>query len=124
MQYNYSGANKAPHLWRRSQRALQNHVEGSNPSAASKGLVIFYITSPFFFFEIIKKILYNIYVKRKKGNKNITYKQAVAIPFEETCIEIIDYYHEAPDYFEFIGTCGGDVMRYRVYKETGKVYEK
>ena len=51
-------------------------------------------------------------------------KQAVKILFEETCIEIIDYYHEAPDYFEFIGTCGGDVMRYRVYKETGKVYEK
>ena len=54
----------------------------------------------------------------------MTYKQAVEILFKETCIEIIGYYHEAPDYFEFIGTCGGDVMKYRVYKKTGKVYEK
>lgn len=54
----------------------------------------------------------------------MTYKEALNILFEETPIEDIMAYHEAPDFWEFVGTTGGDPVRYRVYKSTGKVYEK
>ena len=29
-----------------------------------------------FFFDLLKKICYNIYVKKKKGNKNAGYKRS------------------------------------------------
>ena len=54
----------------------------------------------------------------------MTYKEALSILFEETPIEIIEYHHEAPDYWEFIGSAGGDVLHYRVYKKDGAVYAK
>jgi hypothetical protein len=54
----------------------------------------------------------------------MTYKEALNILFEETSIEDIMAFHEAPDYWEFVGTAGGDPVRYRVYKENGKIYEK
>jgi hypothetical protein len=54
----------------------------------------------------------------------MTYKEALDILFEETPIDIIHGYHESPEYWEFVGAAGGDAVRYRVYKNTGKVYEK
>jgi hypothetical protein len=54
----------------------------------------------------------------------ITQKQAYEILFNSTPIEEIDRAYETPDYYEFVGSCGGDVMRYRVYKKDGSVYEK
>lgn len=54
----------------------------------------------------------------------MTYKEALNILFEETSIEDILAYHEAPNYWEFVGTAGGDPVRYRIYKENGEVYEK
>ena len=54
----------------------------------------------------------------------MTYKQAVNILFEETPTDYILEYFETPDCFQFNVSCGGDLCRYRVYKETGKVVEK
>lgn len=54
----------------------------------------------------------------------MTYKEAIKILFENTCIETVTAYHETPDFWEFVGECGGDSLRYRVYKSSGKVYEK
>lgn len=53
----------------------------------------------------------------------MTTKEAMNILFDSTPIETIDRIIETPDYIEFVGECGGDVMRYRVYNN-GKVYEK
>lgn len=55
--------------------------------------------------------------------KRITIKEATKIVLENTCIEIIDDIFQTPDYVEFRGTCGGDVLKFRVYND-GKVYEK
>lgn len=55
--------------------------------------------------------------------KRITIKEATKIVLENTCIEIIDDTFQTSDYVEFRGTCGGDVLRFRVYND-GKVYEK
>ena len=54
----------------------------------------------------------------------MTHRQALEIVYYKTPIEIIISSHETPDFFEFVGECGGDVMKYRVYKSDGKVYEK
>ena len=54
----------------------------------------------------------------------MTYKEALNILFEETPIEDILAYHEAPDYWEFVGTAGGDPVRYRVDKKNGQIYFK
>lgn len=54
----------------------------------------------------------------------MTYKQALEILFDNTPIETIDHYHEAPDFFEFIGRAGGDSLTYRVYKKDGSIYAK
>ena len=54
----------------------------------------------------------------------MTYKQALEILFDSTCIETISAYHETPDYWDFVGECGGDSLHYRIYKKTGEVYAK
>ena len=54
----------------------------------------------------------------------MTQSEAIKILYDNTPIEIIYDGHETPDYFEFIGECGGDALRYRVYKKDGKVYSK
>ena len=54
----------------------------------------------------------------------MTHRQALDLLYNNTPVEIIIDSHETPDYYEFVGECGGDVMRYRVYKATGKIYEK
>ena len=53
----------------------------------------------------------------------MTMKEATKILLENTCTETIEFSVQTPDYFEFVCTCGGDVMRFRVY-EDGSVYEK
>lgn len=55
--------------------------------------------------------------------KRISIKEATEIIFENTCMEIIDDTFQTPDYVEFRGTCGGDVLRYRVYND-GSIGEK
>lgn len=54
----------------------------------------------------------------------MTHKQALELLYNSTPVETILTSYEALDYFEFVGECGGDVIRYRVYKATGKIYEK
>ena len=54
----------------------------------------------------------------------MTYKEALNILFEETPIETIYDSYDTSEYFEFVGSCGGDSLKYRIYKETGKIYEK
>ena len=54
----------------------------------------------------------------------MTYKQALKILYESTPVEIVKGSYETPNFWEFIGSCGGDICRYRVYKSSGKVYEK
>lgn len=51
----------------------------------------------------------------------MNYTDAIDILFEETPMEIIYEYDETPDFFQFRGEAGGDVMCYRIYKETGQV---
>lgn len=54
----------------------------------------------------------------------MSYKEALNILLDSTPIEIIDESYDTPEYFEFRGTCGGDALRYRVYKKDGTIYEK
>ena len=54
----------------------------------------------------------------------MTYKEALRKVLNETCLETIYDSYETPDYFEFKGECGGDMLRYRVYKNNGNIYEK
>lgn len=54
----------------------------------------------------------------------MTYKQALNILYTQAAVEVVLEYHETPDFWEFVGDSGGDVHRYRVYKETGKIYVK
>ena len=54
----------------------------------------------------------------------ITKNDALDILFDNTPIEIILDSYDAPDFYEFVGECGGDVMRYRIYKKDGSIYEK
>ncbi len=51
----------------------------------------------------------------------MTYKEAVELLFEETPMEIIYNCDDTPDFFEFKGECGGDVMCYRIYKKDGMI---
>lgn len=55
---------------------------------------------------------------------SMTYKQALNILYTKTAVEVVLEYHETPDFWEFVGDSGGDVHRYRVYKETSKIYVK
>lgn len=57
----------------------------------------------------------------KKKNKRV--EKALNTIYDCTPIELVDDIFEAPDYVEVRGTCGGDVLRFRVYND-GKVYEK
>lgn len=54
---------------------------------------------------------------------NDRYKKALDILFEKTPIETIYDAFEERDFIEFHGSCGGDVLRYRVYND-GSVYCK
>lgn len=54
----------------------------------------------------------------------MTYRQALDLLYDNTPVELILTSHETSDYYEFVGGCGGDITRYRVYKATGQIYEK
>lgn len=54
----------------------------------------------------------------------MTKKEALDLLYSKTPIEIVYDGYETPDFFEFVGECGGDSLRYRVYKTDGKIYEK
>lgn len=54
----------------------------------------------------------------------MSYTEALKILYENTPIETVYEDYETPDFFEFVGQCGGDSLRYRVYKKDGKIYEK
>ena len=54
----------------------------------------------------------------------MSYKEAVEILFEETPTDYILESFEAPDFFQFYVSCGGDVITYRVHKDTGRVHER
>ena len=54
----------------------------------------------------------------------MTYKEAVEILFEETPTDYILGSDEAPDFFQFHVSCGGDAATYRVYKSDGRVHER
>lgn len=53
----------------------------------------------------------------------MTIEKAKKILFENTPMEIIYDTIKTPDFIEFKGEAGGDVMRYRVYND-GSIYEK
>lgn len=54
----------------------------------------------------------------------MTYTDAVDILLEETPTDYIMEYDEAPDFFQFRVSCGGDACTYRIYKKDGSIYEK
>lgn len=54
----------------------------------------------------------------------MTRKEAVNILLNETPTDYIMDEHEAPEFFQFHVSCGGDACTYRVYKANGMVYEK
>lgn len=45
----------------------------------------------------------------------MTLEEALKIINESTAIEIIMSIDEAPDYYQFVGYAGGDILTYRVY---------
>lgn len=45
----------------------------------------------------------------------MTLEEATKIINENTAIEIIMSIDRAPDYFQFVGYAGGDILTYRVY---------
>lgn len=53
----------------------------------------------------------------------MTIKEAQELIFNNTPMEIIYDTVKTPDFIEFKGECGGDLMRYRVYND-GTIYEK
>lgn len=57
----------------------------------------------------------------KKRSKRV--EKALDIIYDCTPIELINDIFETPDFVEVRGSCGGDVLRFRVYND-GKVYEK
>jgi hypothetical protein len=46
----------------------------------------------------------------------MTFDEALTIISEDTPIEIILSVDEAPDFYQFVGEVGGDILTYRVYK--------
>lgn len=54
----------------------------------------------------------------------MTYKQALNVLYTNTAVEVVLDSYETPEFWEFVATAGGDTNRYRVYKETGKIYVK
>lgn len=54
----------------------------------------------------------------------ITYKEAVNILLEETPTDYVMDFDEAPDFFQFHVSCGGDSCTYRIYKSNGMICEK
>ena len=54
----------------------------------------------------------------------MTKRQAIDILYDNTPAEIILNSHETSEFYEFVVECGSDVMRYRIYKKDGSVYEK
>ena len=54
----------------------------------------------------------------------MTEKEAIKIVMNQTPIETIINSFSTPEYYDILGECGGDILRYRVYKKTGAVYEK
>lgn len=52
------------------------------------------------------------------------YKEAVEILFDNTPTDYIMEHDEAPDFFQFRVSCGGDAYTYRIYKKDGSIYEK
>ena len=57
----------------------------------------------------------------KKKNKRV--EKALDTIYDCTPIELVDDIFETPDFVEVRGSCGGDVLRFRVYND-GRVYEK
>ena len=45
----------------------------------------------------------------------MTLEEAIKIINKNTAIEIIMSIDEAPDYYQFVGSAGGDILTYRVY---------
>ena len=45
----------------------------------------------------------------------MTVEEATKIINENTAIEIIMSIDRAPDYYQFVGYAGGDILTYRVY---------
>jgi hypothetical protein len=45
----------------------------------------------------------------------MTLEEAIKIINENTAIEIIMSIDKAPDYYQFVGYAGGDILTYRVY---------
>lgn len=45
----------------------------------------------------------------------MTFDEAIKIINENTAIEIIISVDETPDFYQFVGFAGGDVLTYRVY---------
>ena len=54
----------------------------------------------------------------------MTQQTALDILFEKTPADYIIKSDETPDFFQFQVSCGGDICTYRIYKESGKIYEK
>ena len=54
----------------------------------------------------------------------MTKNDALDILFEETPTDHILEDYEAPDFFQFIVSCGGDVVTYRIYKKDGRLCVK
>lgn len=51
-------------------------------------------------------------------------QDALDILFEETPTDYIMDSDETPEFFQFYVSCGGDACTYRIYKESGQIYEK
>ena len=51
------------------------------------------------------------------------FAKAEKLLYEEVGYDYIMEAHQAPDFYEFIVSIGGDVLKYRVYKD-GSIYEK
>jgi hypothetical protein len=45
----------------------------------------------------------------------MTFDEALNIIIEDTPLEIILQVDETPDFYQFVGEAGGDILTYRVY---------
>lgn len=54
----------------------------------------------------------------------MSYSEALKILFNETPADYINESFETFEFFEFNVSCGGDAAVYRIYKSSGKVYER
>jgi hypothetical protein len=46
----------------------------------------------------------------------MTFDEALNIIIENTPLEIISRVDETPDFYQFVGEAGGDILTYRVYR--------